>query len=238
MSPVTVALQVQDNSTADWQTVATGVDTYQLIDLPSATMAIARHRQYRLLATWTDNLGVAQAAYSSEFSREASLRGLQSGTYHVTLNSLLAQAKQSPAFEPGWLFKRRINGTPCPRCLDAGGRATDSNCPICYGTGQYCGYLAPRSCVYVDFTPRPIDLETDNVQGRTVGTLVTRGRIIPASLVDDQDLWVSAVNDDRYTLRDVEPTSTVAGSVLAASAKFELLRPASILYTLATPAMP
>ena len=52
------------------------------------------------------------------------------------------------AGQPGYLLKRRVTGTPCPRCLDfQTEEVRDPNCVDCYGTGFACGYFFPIDCV-------------------------------------------------------------------------------------------
>lgn len=138
----------------------------------------------------------------------------------------------------GWLFKRRVWGDPCPRCLDKNtGQVTDASCPTCYGTSIDGGYYLPFEYW---FLRNPSARETKLVPGEgvVVANLETaRGLAWQGPEVGD--IWVQDRHDNRFrVIPGIASIAQVRGVDLALNVPIKLLPGTDVAYTLDTSSLP
>lgn len=141
---------------------------------------------------------------------------------------------------PGYLLKRRWAGQACPTCgAGGGGGSTRPDCPTCLGTGVRCGYHPPVGCVWVDLMGGRWDRRPDPAGRRPAGhddPLAARGVLAP--LMEGEDVWVHAVTDDRYVVRDLAVTARVGGVPVLGRWTLQLLPDTHPVYLVPVPKRP
>lgn len=103
---------------------------------------------------------------------------------------------------PGWLLRRREGGERCTSCLDPilGGES-DSNCPLCFGTGYLSGYFAPQP-MYGDFAGQPPEDMSPKLEA--VGpSQVDKPMLMTQAFPETnfKDVWVDASTNFRFEIQ-------------------------------------
>ena len=134
------------------------------------------------------------------------------------------------AASEGFLLKRRFSGPKCTLCTDLQTEeCRDPDCPQCYGTGYQCGYYYPMACVWADISPRAVHKKTNNEATRgTIADIVVSGRMLMLPLLEENDVWVNKVTDDRYYVHRIQNVAEIRGVPLVADVE---LRPAAFTDT-------
>lgn len=133
----------------------------------------------------------------------------------------------------GFLLKRKKFGVKCTRCTEWDtSEITDSNCPICYGTGIVGGYY-PGVEFYLTPTggwDRKINVATPP---RGTNADITDGgnRCMLYPLVDTKDIWVEADADARYIIDSFKVLAEYKGLPLVGSLKMSLAPGSHIVYS-------
>ncbi len=114
------------------------------------------------------------------------------------------QARARGAGTKGWLIKARQFGDPCPRCLDKNSAtATDSNCPICLGTGVTKGFYDPLEYWVIQQPGLRAVKIAETGETRTV--VIESVRCLAHPAPESGDIWASTVGDTRYQIQgDIE----------------------------------
>lgn len=148
----------------------------------------------------------------------------------------LLRLKQD-AGQQGFLLKRRLFGEECT-CLDHQTReVTNSNCPLCFGTGFTGGYYTPVPCVYGELTPHGHDNKLTQV-GTSDAMPVSAGRFLARPQIFSSDVWVSAKTDMRWQVHAVKHIVEVQGSPVVVQAELRLLPYSHPVYELSMPTPP
>ena len=137
----------------------------------------------------------------------------------------------------GFLLKRRTTGQDCTLCLDPQTNAvTDVYCPVCRGTGKVCGYYQPMPCVWADLAPMQQQRQMDDqATAGTVRTSVTTARMSMFPIVEEQDVWVNRLTDDRYFITAIGVVAAMRGVPLIANVGMRLAPFTDVVYDMAIP---
>lgn len=131
----------------------------------------------------------------------------------------------------GFLLKRKKFGVRCQRCTDWDTHeVTDSNCPICYGTGLVGGYYAGveywmtlqsnwNRRINVATPPRGTNADTNKA-----------ARCIFYPPIDTKDIWVRADNDRRYIIDNYTSIAEMRGVPLVVMAQIRLAPASDVIY--------
>lgn len=138
----------------------------------------------------------------------------------------------------GYLLKRRISGEKCPACLDQQTEeVTLPGCTVCYGTGYKCGYYYPMGCVWAKLSPRTRRIELDGgaARGTVNDVVVTAERMLLHELMNEDDVWVNRVTDDRYYIHRIQHVAEWRGVPLVGSVEMRPVPYTSVLYDIQVP---
>lgn len=126
----------------------------------------------------------------------------------------------------GLLLKRKRYGARCTRCVEKlSGEVTDSDCPVCNGTGILVGYYAAIPDVYVEIPPISVDEQMDSLQmaGTTERIAVQGCRALGDPGLDTYDVFVAHGSDLRYVVRAVNDVAAHRGYTIATTATMQQL---------------
>lgn len=234
--PLTFRLQVGTTGNPDaddWEDVGLPVvDQYFALDADQRVWGNLNYTHYRVVLT------TAFGLYTSP--PVGGMGVLDRRTWRLARDRV-RQTKRAmrvgTAGQPGYLLKRRWTGEDCPVCLDHQTREVrDPQCRTCYGTGKRCGYYYPVSCVWAALSPKTRHVQLDGLQTRgTVDDVVVKAEMVATDLLAEQDVWASALTDDRYYVHSVQNTEEFRGVPVTANVE---LRPApftDIIYAIEIP---
>ena len=105
---------------------------------------------------------------------------------------------------PGYLLRRMVSGTPCPRCLDEIlNDPAEANCPVCYGTSFNGGYYSPQFIAgdWVNSPPVDDTVLTDNGVSEASKTQI---KTLSVPIAKFKDIWVDASTNTRYEIQKRE----------------------------------
>lgn len=232
--PYSFQLQVGttfNNDADDWADVgAPVVDQYFAIDGEQRVYGTVNWAFYRVVLT--TSVGVYR-------SQPVNMLGTLAWRDWRIAGEIIRKERldQRLSAQEGYLLKRRISGEKCPDCLDfQTGEVRDPDCATCYGTGYRCGYYYPMACVWAKLSPKTRRLELDSGQLRgTVNDVVIKARMLMCELLEEDDVWVNKVTDDRYFLHRVQHVSEWRGMPLIGEVEIRPIPFTHILYTLAIP---
>ena len=214
-----------------WEEVgAPVVDQYYAVDVARRDWGSATRARYKV------RLETAEGQYESE---PVSPLGVLEKRDWLIVREAVRQRKlayRRGRGRKGYLFKRRITGTPCPTCKDwQTGEPTDSRCPDCYGTGFQCGYYYPQSCVWALFrVHKKRTIKLNPTKGTTaVGT--READILALDFAETGDMWVDAVSDERFIIGEIQDAVEVRGLPVACSVLLSPVGLGSQLYDLVVP---
>lgn len=142
-----------------------------------------------------------------------------------------------PGGQRGYLLKRRLTGQPCPDCLDVQtGESKDPNCPGCLGLGFSCGYYYPQACVWAELSPETRHTELDGGQSRgTVSDVTVEAEMLAVESLEEEDVWVSALRDERYFAHKITDIAEYRGVPLIAHVELRPIPFSSPIYGIQIP---
>jgi len=219
-------------SATDWTPVGSDVvDAFSMTDPDDHISGDIVYTHYRIRLT-TD-LGVY---YSQPTSIEGTLdpeswRILQHTYFTETL-----KFRRDLRCQLGLLLKRRITGTPCPRCTsEETGDIKDPQCEVCVGTGFTCGYFYPVDCVWIRPTPSETDLQLDGETKGPWSLVKIKGEMLLIPMVDPYDVWVNLRTDDRYYIGPIQNTKEIRGTPILGSVELKLAPVNDVIYKVQIP---
>lgn len=112
---------------------------------------------------------------------------------------------------PGYLIKPMRFGKLCRRCRDQlTHETTDSNCPVCSGTGFEVGYHPPMKLQCWDLSPQTIQEDIDTqLKGATRNDPYVNARVIGFPALNRDDIWVNATSDERWLVRTIKVAAAI-----------------------------
>lgn len=219
------------NDADDWEDVGLPVaDQYLAVDEEQRVWGKTRFTHYRVVLT--SSLGI----YTSQPT--AGLGTLSRRDWRLAREIVRQRRKAyrlGHAGQRGYLFKRRWTGQKCPVCLDHQTQEVrDPYCETCYGTGFKCGYYYPIECVWAETNPKAFRTMLDETRG-TVNDLAVKGEMLMVHMMEEDDLWVNAITDDRWFVHGVEHTGEVRGLGIVGLVTLRLAPFDHIVYDLQVP---
>ena len=126
---------------------------------------------------------------------------------------------------PGYLIKPMRFGKPCPRCRDPlTQEVTDSDCPVCSGTGFEVGYHPPLEMQCWDLSPQTISEDVDvNLKGTTRENPYVSARVIGFPALNKYDIWVNGTSDERWLVQSIQITAALRNVPLIYQVQLGLL---------------
>ena len=135
---------------------------------------------------------------------------------------------------PGYLIKAMRYGEPCPRCRDElTQEITDSDCPVCNGTGFKIGYHPPLDMQCWDLSPQTIAEGVDvQVKGTTRTEPYVNARVIGFPALNKYDIWVNSASDERWLVDTIQIIAAVRNVPLVYQVKMGLLPFSNAIYAI------
>lgn len=232
--PLTFQLQVgttADNNADDWADVGLPVtDQYFAVDPEQRVWGKTNYTHYRVQLT---------TSLGSYVSEPVGGMGILDRREWLLARNLIHQRRISyrvgTGAQRGYLLKRRWTGTQCKVCLDLQTEASrNPDCPSCFGTGFECGYYYPQSCVWAVLSPKSYRTMTDQTRG-TVNDVKVASEMLMTEVLGEDDIWVSALTDDRWYVHQVNHTSEIRGVPLTATVELRLVPFSSPIYGIEIP---
>lgn len=113
---------------------------------------------------------------------------------------------------PGYLIKPMRYGVPCPRCRDQlSSEVTDSNCPVCNGTGFEVGYHPAQPMQCWDLSPQNEQSDVGEPKGTTRENPYVDARVIGFPGLNKDDIWVNGSSDERWVVETIQVTAALRG---------------------------
>jgi len=123
----------------------------------------------------------------------------------------------------GFLLKRMGYGAPCPRCRDPlTNETTDSDCPICNGTGRRIGYH-PAVPMCLEKSNEQINETTDPQMRGPINDQEITGRVLAFPMAQKGDIWVDGQTDQRWTVDKVQQLAVRRSMPLVLGLSLKLL---------------
>lgn len=232
--PYTFQLQYNPNAnpySGIWQDVGLPVvDQYFAVDDIQRVYGKTNNSFYRVL------LATPACTYASEpTAAKGTLNDRDWRLAREVVRQRRVLYRYGPGAQLGYLLKRRWTGVPCPICVDpATGESRNPDCPTCYGTTFKCGYYYPVACVWATVSTRNYHTELADTRG-TVKDVNVRAEMLMIDMLDEEDVWVNAVTDDRYSVHTVAHTAEMRGVPLIAEVELRLIPYSSAIYTIEIP---
>ena len=134
----------------------------------------------------------------------------------------------------GLLLKRKKFGVRCPECLDHDTlEVTDSECPICLGTGIVGGYYPAVEFWFTLPANMRRRLTVAQPPRGTFADMTHNGaRCVLYPQIDTRDVWVKANTDQRYIIDNYQVVTEVRGLPIIASAELRLAPATDIVYAI------
>lgn len=135
---------------------------------------------------------------------------------------------------PGFLVKPMRFGEPCPRCRDQlTQEITDSDCPVCQGTGFRVGYHPPLEMQCWDLSPQTITEQVDEqIKGTTRDNPYITARVIGFPALNKNDIWVNAASDERWLIESVQIIAALRNVPLVYNVQLGLMPFSNPIYAL------
>ena len=150
----------------------------------------------------------------------------------IIRKELLQQSKIDGTL--GFLLKRKKFGVSCtnPACLEWDTReVTDSNCPICYGTGIVGGYY-PGIEHYFTFNPGTKRRINAGQPPRGVHSDINDSvRSILYPNIDTRDVWVNVGSDQRYIVDSYDVIVDMKSVPLVGTVHLKLAPATDVVYS-------
>jgi len=133
---------------------------------------------------------------------------------------------------PGYLIKPLRYGKMCTRCRDQlSEEITDSDCPVCSGTGFETGFHPPVPMQCWDLSPQVIQEQVDNnVKGTSRENPYVNARVIGFPALNKYDVWVNGSSDERWSIDTIQVTAALRGVPLVYQVRMGLLPFSNAMY--------
>ena len=229
--PYTFRLERSRQASGPWENLGSVGSTWAVIDPNRYNWDVLAEGWYRV---------VLIDGEASEYPSRAVQAGNQwDRRDFIVAREICRRAYQSVRFSfsavEGWLFRAKDWGTLCTNCgNEITNKASNSQCPICYGTG-----LVGR---YHDAYPLAMMIPRDRTERRNSEPMgqdmLVSGpvRAIAFPRVRPKDLWAAAPSGIRYAIQNtIETVQQVRGIPLLLSFPLHRLETTDVSYGLRTP---
>lgn len=141
---------------------------------------------------------------------------------------------QKRSGQQGVLLKRRNWGVPCPRCLDpATGEATDSHCPVCFGTAFEGGYYAPLT-YWVSTEPNEFSVSVKQLGAEADARETARGLASPPPAPND--IFIKDKTGQCYRIESqIKTVAHIRGNPIVYQFGLGLIQSSDIIYSYVLP---
>lgn len=132
---------------------------------------------------------------------------------------------------PGYLIKPMRFGVPCPRCRDElSSEVTDSNCPVCNGTGFEVGYHPAQPMQCWDLSPQTEQSDVGELKGTTREEPYVNARVIGFPGLNKKDIWVNGSSDERWVVETIQVAAALRGVPIVYQVRMGLVPFSNSLY--------
>lgn len=234
LDPYPYSFQVQvsqncSNNSDDWIDVGTPVvNGFMAEDNVTRWFGKTRSIFYRVILTTPSGVYVSQPAHTFGY--------LEWRDWYIA-QEIIRKEKLRAKFLTsvnGFLLKQRRYGVKCNRCVDKyTDEATDSKCPVCYGTRWVGGYFPPIPITFVDLSTEENKEFRSLQEGIGMKKIVNiKGRLIACPYVYAQDIWVAEGSDIRYIISSIKVEAQIRGVPLVSTVELKPLPPDDIAYSI------
>lgn len=211
----------------DWENVGApvinGVVAYDLLWRASGYDLLTH---YRVVLTTPDNKYVSQAA---------NCYGELNEHDWLIAREIVRKEQLRHRFVsiPGYLIKPMRFGKLCRRCRDAlTHEVSDTNCPVCNGTGFEVGYHPPLKLQCWDLSTQTIVEDIDpQLKGTTRVEPYVTARVIGFPSLQRDDIWVNATSDERWIVRSLKISAAMRGVPIIYDVTMGLLPFTNVAYS-------
>ena len=191
---------------AAWRNVTSQTDAYFLVDPRRRLPGVYSFTHYRLKLTTGE-----RTYYSRPLHTMGNLPYADWRIYVSKLRAAHVQLASNTGIK-GLLYKRKISGAPCRKCVDFNtGEVTNSFCSVCYGTGWVGGYYKPIPCHWFNVLPADATIKYDTqTQGPMTNTTLAATSIASPLLIVG-DIWINLQNSERFKIVQTNPVEEVKG---------------------------
>lgn len=228
--PHTFQLQVSKTpigDSTDWRNVGTPV-----VDGYNATDDAWREAGGQLLTHYRVTLTTATNIYVSE---PVSVYGLLSERDWSIAQEIIRKERLRNKYTsvPGVLLKPMRFGERCICREELTDEPTDSNCPICSGTGFKVGWHPPLQMQCWDISPQTVAETVDNnMKGTTREESIITARVIGFPALSKWDVWVNGTSDERWMVHKIKTIAAIRGVPLVYEVTMGLVPFSSGIYAI------
>lgn len=204
--------------TPDWKNIGSPVlDAYTASDSAWHEGGYDLLGHYRVVLTTANNTYVSQAA---------NCFGELTERDWVLSREIIRKEQLRHRFVSvsGYLIKPYRFGKFCKRCRDQlTQEITDSNCPVCSGTGFEVGYHPPLAMQCWDLSPEVIQEDVGEPKGSTRENAYVDARVIGFPALNKNDIWVNSTNDERWRIETIQVSAAIRGVPVIYTVRMGLL---------------
>lgn len=214
----------------DFQLVGSNLGICQYLD---ENIPLLQGEEYYYKITFIDNNGIESSLDEADAITFTHQLSTTNGFNTRLVNTSLEQIRRlawlfKHVGEPVWFIIRQYVGKKCHRCYDFNShKATDPNCPVCFGTGIEGGYKAVEGLMIV--SPSDMRYLRDNDGFIVNNTLVVYLPFYP--FLTSNDFIIRKRTGQRYLFNSVNQT-IIEGFVVMQTARITLAEKGSKIYKL------
>lgn len=134
----------------------------------------------------------------------------------------------------GFLLKRKRYESRCTSCTDPlTEEVTDSNCPVCKGTGLVGGYFAAVPA-FLELPPNMQREEMDNAQavGTKKDVIFQNCRMLGDPIPDSYDVFVDSGSDRRFIIHEITSSAMMRGYPVAFNVNVRQANFSDVVYSI------
>jgi hypothetical protein len=210
----------------DWEHVGLPVrNSYYAIDPEQRVWGKTLWTHYRVQLTTPAGVYLSEPTFGM---------GLLNRTDWLKAKTIRRKARryQKDAGSEGYLFKRRLYGTPCS-CIDK--QTQEVLIPEhaeCYGTGIQGGYFAPLGCVWaIPLADDSYEHQDDETRG-SINPRVQPMYLDASVPLFTDDIWVRKSDDQRFFVHPLHKNVGIRSVPILQTATMKLIPFSHIIYQL------
>jgi hypothetical protein len=201
---------------------STDNDEFEDIGLPAQNTYFLEDAEKRVFAQTQDyyyrvKLVTPVRTYYSEIV--SAFKNLQFRDWRLSREILRKESLRHSKYTSlsGYLLKRRRYGERCTNCTDRlTEEVTDSNCPVCEGTGLIYGYFTPIPA-FMELSLHQQRENLDKVQavGMQKDMEFKSCRMLGDPVPDSYDVFVDSGSDRRFIIHEIISSAEIRGYPIA-----------------------